>query len=289
MRRLAGLLIAFGVLFAAITVLKSGSSGTTGSVDSTGISIEDRGRIHRFWEAYRRATEHRIAGRSREAVEEYTRALGLNPEHQDALYYLGNMHFDLGNLAAAEQSWQRLVEIDPTSARAHSQLGALYFCVGEQEMLQPERATAELQRALAINREETGSLLRLGEIALVQGDLEKALDYFDAVVGSNYSSVPAHFYQGYIAWKAGAFDRASELLTAATHHARPAAPAEGVPGEGDTRAGAAPMVSTPARCRAMQARVDDLVAVDGDVARRVGPAYREFDELLQDVRRKLPQ
>ena len=289
MRRLAGLLIAFGVLFAAITVLKSGSSGTVDSVDSTGISIEDRGRIQRFWETYRRATDHRIAGRAREAADEYTRALALNPEHEDALYYLGNMHFDLGNLAAAEQSWQRLVEIDPTSARAHSQLGALYFCVGEQEMLQPERATAELQRALAINREETGSLLRLGEIALVQGDLEKALDYFDAVVGSNYSSVPAHFYQGYIAWKAGAFDRASELLTAAIHHARPAAPPEGVPGEGDTRAGAAPMVSTPTKCRAMRARMANLAELDEDVTGHVGPIYREFDELLQEVRRKLPQ
>ncbi len=288
MKRVAGFLLAVGVLFVAVTVLKSRSSGTPGSVDSAGMSVEDRDRIRRFWETYRLATEHRIAGRSREAADAYTRALALNPEHQDALYYLGNMDFDLGNLAAAEHAWQRLVEIDPTSARAHSQLGTLYFCVGEQEMLQPERATAEFQRALTINREETGPLLRLGEIALVLGDLENALSYFDAVVGSDYSSVEAHFYKGYIAWKAGALDRASELLAAATRHAQPAEPAEGVPGEGDTRAGAAPMVTAPVRCGAMRARVDDLTALDEDVARRVGPIYREFDELLKDVRRRLP-
>ncbi|MDH3368837.1 MAG: hypothetical protein OEO17_13420, partial [Gemmatimonadota bacterium] len=79
------------------------------------------------------------------------------------------------------------------------------------------------------------------------------------------------------------------LLTAAIHHARPAAPPEGVPGEGDTRAGAAPMVSTPTKCRAMRARMANLAELDEDVTGHVGPIYREFDELLQEVRRKLPQ
>lgn len=289
MKHVAGFLVVVVVLFAGVTLLKRGPSEPGAGLDSTELSAGDRDRIQRFWETYRRATEHRIAGRSAAAAEEYTRALALSPEHQDALYYLGNMYFDLGDLAAAERAWQRLVKIDPTSARAHSQLGTLYFCVGEEELLQPEKATAELERALAINREETGPLLRLGEIALVRGDLEKALSYFNAVVGSNYSSVEAHFYLGYIAWKAGAVGRASELLAAAARHAQPMEPAEGVPGEGDTRAGGAPMVRTPARCQAMQARLENLSRLDGDVARQVGTVYREFDELLRDVRRKLPQ
>lgn len=288
MKRVVGFVMAVVVLFAAVTVLKRGSSEPAGAVDSAGMSAGDRDRIRRFWETYRQATEHRIAGRAAAAAEAYTGALALNPGHQDALYYLGNMHFDLGDLAAAERAWRRLVEIDPTSARAHSQLGTLYFCVGEDQPLQPERAAAEFQRSLAINREETGPLLHLGEIALVRGDLEDARYYFDAIVGSNPSSAEAHFYKGYLAWKAGALDRAVELLAAASRHARPAAPPEGVPGEGDTRAGAAPMVSIPARCRAMRARVHDVLASEDDVARRVGPIYREFDELLSDVRRKLP-
>lgn len=289
MKHVAGFLVVVVVLFAGVTLLKRGPSEPGAGLDSTELSAGDRDRIQRFWETYRRATEHRIAGRSAAAAEEYTRALALSPEHQDALYYLGNMYFDLGDLAAAERAWQRLVKIDPTSARAHSQLGTLYFCVGEEGRLQPERARAELQRALAINREETGPLLHLGEIALVQGDLEEARYYFDAIVGSNPSSTEAHFYQGYLAWQAGALERAAELLAAASRHARPAAPAEGVPGEGDTRAGAAPMVSIPARCRALRARVHDVLASEDDAARWVGPIYREFDELLRDVRRKLPQ
>jgi hypothetical protein len=50
------------------------------------------------------------------------------------------------------------------------------------------------------------------------------------------------------------------------------------------------MVANPAQCRAMRAAVADLAALNPDaVAHRVGPIYREFDALLEDVRRKLPQ
>lgn len=288
MKRVAVFLIAVGVLFAAVTLLKRGPSAQPNGTDSTSLSASDRDRLRRFWEVYRRAVEHRMAGRSADAAEEYSRALALNPGHQDALYYMGNMYFDLGNDAAAERAWRRLVEIDPTSARAHSQLGTLYFCVGDPQRLQPRRAAAEFERASAINREETGPLLHLGEIALVEGDLELARSYFDAVVGSNYASAEAHFYKGYIAWKQGAFDRSAELLAAATHHARPAERTQGVPGEGDTRAGPASMVPIPSRCQAMQALVDSLSRVEGDGSRLVETVYPRFAAFLQDVRTKLP-
>lgn len=288
MKRVAGFLVVVGMLFAAVTVLKRDSGTASDSADSTAVSAEERDRIRRFWDTYRRATDHRIAGQSQEAADAYARALAVNPEHQDALYYLGNMEFDLGNLAAAERAWQRLIEIEPTSARAHSQLGTLYFCVGEEQVLQPDRAIAEFQRAADLNREETGPLLSLGEIALVQEDMEAALEYLDAVIGSNYSSVEAHFYKGYIAWRSGTPEQASELLAAAVHHARPSAPTGEAPGEGDTRAGTAPMVRSPARCGAMRAHAAELAGLDADVTRQVGPVYRAFEELLRDVRRKLP-
>jgi tetratricopeptide (TPR) repeat protein len=288
MRRVAGFVVAVGVLFAVVTVLKSGAAPDADSIDSATVSPQERERVRRFWEAYRSATEHRITGRSRDAADEYRRALALDPEHLDALYYLGNMEFDLGRFAAAETAWKQMIEIDPTSARAHAQLGTLYFCVGEGQMLQPEKAVAELERAATINREETGPLLSLGEIALVQGDLERAHELFDAVIGSNYSSVEAHFYRGYLSWKSGAVAEAADLLAAAVRHAQPSAPEGDVAGEGDTRAGSAPMVRTPSRCGAMRARADELVRVDGDATLLAGPVYRAFDGWLQEVRGSLP-
>jgi tetratricopeptide (TPR) repeat protein len=288
MKRLAGFLIAVGVLFGAVTLMKGRPAERTGAADSLNISPAERGRIQAFWETYRRATDHRIAGRLQEAADEYGRALTLNPEHEDALYYLGNMDFEMGRFGAAEQAWQRLIAVNPTSARAHLQLGTLYFCVGGEERLQPQRATTEFERAAAINREETGPLLSLGEIALVQGELDKAGGYFDAVIGSNYSSVEAHFYRGYIEWASGEPDEAQRSLAAAIEHAQPSAPSADTPGEGDTRTGSAPMVRSPTRCGALRAPASELATLDPEADLDAAEVYGAFTALLREVRSQLP-
>ncbi|MFQ5932967.1 MAG: tetratricopeptide repeat protein, partial [Nitrospiraceae bacterium] len=165
------------LLFLGITLLKNRSPGDD-ILDVTRVAAPaERARIQRFWELYRQATGHRIAGRTRQAVETYAGALELNTEHEDALYYLGNVYFDLGEFADAETAWKRLVDVNPTSARAHSQLGNLYLCFDYEELVDLEAAEAEFQRALDIYKEDTGPLLRLGEIALIRGDVAQARYY----------------------------------------------------------------------------------------------------------------
>ena len=285
---IAGALVGIALVFAVVTVLKRGPADAPGTVTPAGASPEDRERLLRFWETYRQATAHRIAGRPREALAAYEQSLVLNPDHQDALYYLGSTYFDLGDLAAAEHAWRRLVTVDPSNARGHSQLGLLYSCVDAPAFLQLERAATEFERALEINREESGPLLHLGEIALMQGDLTRARSYFDSVVGSNYTSVEAHVYQAYLAWTAGIPDRAAALLATAARHARATAPAP-VPGEGDTRTGRAPMVTASSICRPMRARMAVLGRGGDEVAGRGESLYRELDSLLQASRRTLPR
>jgi tetratricopeptide (TPR) repeat protein len=287
-RYAVGFLVVVAGLFALVTLGKRTPSDSPDSTSASTVSQDERDRVQRFWTTYRRATQRRIAGDVQAAADAYTDALRLNPEHHDALYYLGNMEFELGNSAAAEDAWRRLVALDPTSARAHSQLGTLYFCVGEDLPLEPERATAEFARASAINREETGPLLSLGEIALVEGAMGEATGYFDAVIGSNYSSVEAHYYKGYIAWSSGSRAEALELLTDAIDLARPTAPSAATPGEGDTRSGLTPMVSESQRCAMLRAHADALASWNAETEPDVDRAYDSFDMLLRDVRAQLP-
>jgi tetratricopeptide (TPR) repeat protein len=287
-KHVIGFLIVVAALFALVTLTKRAPSDVPESASTSAMSQDERDRVHRFWATYRRATEQRIAGELQGAADSYAEALRLNPEHHDALYYLGNMEFELGNSAAAEDAWQQLVELDPTSARAPSQLGTLYFCVGEDRPLEPERATAEYARASAINREETGPLLSLGEIALVRGAMDEATAYFDAVIGSNYSSVEAHYYKGYIAWSSGSRAEALDLLTDAIELAQPAAPSAATPGEGDTRSGLTPMVTASQRCAALRAHADALASWNADARPDVDRAYGPFDTLLRGARARLP-
>jgi Tfp pilus assembly protein PilF len=99
-------------------------------------------------------------------------------------------------------------------------LGSLYACLELAEFFDLDAAEAEFRRALEINTEETGPLVQLGQIALLRGDMTKALGFFEAVIGSNYTSVDAYFFKGYIAWKGGETQRAHESFARAVSSAR---------------------------------------------------------------------
>lgn len=276
------------VAFAAITIFKSGSSPVDPeNGDREEQRIAERENIQRFWKIYRQATEHRIAGRIAEAAEAYRRALALNDRHEDALYYLGNASMQLGRFEAAENAWQRLIHINPASARAHLQLGNLYMCVAQEKFFDLEAAEAEFRRAFELNKEETGPLLRLGQIALLRGDLAGARKDFEAVIRSNFRSVEAYFLSGYIAWREGNARRAREMLARAVQYARPVTPAA-VPGEGDTKTGAAHGLSQLLPCRAFHAHIEDLSELDeSDLSGQMEMRYRELDAYLARINKVL--
>ena len=249
----------------------------------------EREQVLRFWELYREATGHRVAGRTREAATAYESALDLKDDHEGALYYLGNMYMDLGEHASAEEAWRRLLQVSRSSAKAHSRLGDLHSCPELDEFFDLDAAEAEFRLALDINREDVGPLLQLGQIALLRGEVAKALDYFETVIGSNDSSVDAHFFKGYMAWKGGETQRAHDSFARAVSLARPAEPADGMSREGDTRAGSSPLVASSSRCRGLRAHTDDLRTVeDSTAAGEAESSYRRLDGYLDEVRRKLP-
>lgn len=200
--------------------------------------VEEAGsheRVRRFWELYRQATAARTAGELERAVELYQAALELNASHQDALYYLGSLQFELGHLESAERAWRRLIEANPASSRAHAQLGALYACRSRGRPFEPRAARAEFQRALEINPEETGPLIRLGELELLTGETRAARQHLTAVLRTNPRSVEAHFLLGYAAWREGNRGEAAAQLQEAARAAEPLERPAGVAGEGDTR------------------------------------------------------
>ncbi len=268
-----------------------GPSVPVGASTPIAADSTNRDRVLRFWELYRQATARRVGGRTREAADDYARALELNPRHEDVLYYLGNMRFELGEYEAAEDAWRRLIAVNPSSARAHSRLGDLYMCPDLESFFDLDAAEAEFERAHEINREETGPPLRLGQIALLRGDLDAALGHLDAVIGSNYSSVEAHYLKGYIAWKRGDERQAEESLAQAASFARPKEAAAGAPSgasqEGDTRSGAAPLARSGARCEPAVYSAEMPALGDPVRLEEAEPGFCQLDRSLAEARAKL--
>jgi len=190
----------------------------------------ERQRITEFWNLYRKATRARIAGDYEAAEGLYRQALELNPQHEDALYYGGNVSLSLGKSKEAEQLWQRLIRVNPQSTRGLIQLGDLHL-LEYSDLRQAERY---FTRAFRISREETGPLLRLGRVALINGDRQEAQQYLGDVRRA-YNNVEAYFLSGYIAWQLDEPDRAFNLFGKSVKYAAPSDSGSDFSGEGDTQ------------------------------------------------------
>lgn len=236
------------VLFAGVVIWKSRSPAEPAKDAVSSQTQAEKDDVRRFWAVYRQATAHRLAGRYREAIAAYEEALALNDRHEDALYYLGNMEMEVGRYEEARAQWENLVALNPKSARAHAQLGDLHLCFIDSPLFDLDAAEASFREALAINQEETGPVLRLGQVALVRGDLAAATARFEDVLGSNQGSMPAQFLQGYVAWKQGRTRAFADALAVMARHRQRATPRTLGLSEGDTKTGTTAMVSEAAGC-----------------------------------------
>ncbi len=224
---------------------------------TSGLADQDKERVRQFWNVYREGTQARVAGNTDAAAEAYRQALTFDPEHTDALYYLGNMELQRGRLREAEAAWRRLLELDSTSARAHVQLGRVLSCP-DRDTLHLVGAKQAFEKAVLINQEQTGSLLLLAEVALALEDVPQARRIFEDALRTNAGSVGANYYLGFIHWTSGDKARANDFFAAAVAAARPQVDTTGVIGEGDTRSGSTPLQAEQVRCRGFEAQYDDL-------------------------------
>lgn len=225
------------VAFLIITILKKDTDPTKNETKESELTEAEKEKIQQFWKRYRSATEHRIAGRINEALQDYTEATALNAKHEDSWYYLGGLHRTLGNFREAENAWNKLTQVNRKSSRAFLQLGNLYIDFPETELFNIDLARERFQRALDLNKEETGSVLRLGQVELIRGDLTSAQHYFSDVTASNFKSVEGYFLNGYISWKNNDIPTAKSLFENAIKYSKPMKPVTGVMGEGDTKTG----------------------------------------------------
>ncbi len=195
---------------------------------------ERRRSVRAFWSRQNAATEARMRRDWAGASRLYEEALALDSRHEDALYYLGQCRREQGRPADARAAFLRLVEANPQSARGHLALGSLLASPDPAEPIDLLAAEKHLRRAHEINGEETGPVVRLGEVLLVMGREAEAVRWFESAVRTNPRCVEAAFLGGYVAWERGSDDTA-RLVQRVRAAARVEAPIKGVLNEGDRK------------------------------------------------------
>jgi tetratricopeptide (TPR) repeat protein len=231
-----------------LVLCAAGLAGCRGRAVEEAGSAHDpqRQRVLDFWNRLSGATEARTRRDFAEAVRLYEEALVLEPRHEDGLYYLGQCRRELGQADAARVAFERLLEVNPASARGHLALGALFASPDPGEPMDLAKAERHLRRAHEINGEETGPVVRLGEVALVAGRSAEARRWFESALRTNPKSVEAAFLAGYLGWEEGL--ETADLVRRVREAAKVEAPTKGVLSEGDRRdsqRAAAPPLASP--------------------------------------------
>jgi tetratricopeptide (TPR) repeat protein len=198
-------------------------------------AADDKARLIEFWNKQHAAMNAmKIEKDIPKAIALFREALALNPNHEDSRYYLGLClaRQDDGDGALAQLD--ELKRINPQSHRAFQQWGVLraMFARTPADL---EAAEASLERARALNPEETGALLVLGEISLLRGLPVKADERLAAACRTNPKAVGGFFLRAYLAWKREDNAAAAHLLEQTRNALGKDCQPKGATSEGDVK------------------------------------------------------
>jgi predicted O-linked N-acetylglucosamine transferase (SPINDLY family) len=121
-------------------------------------------------QAFEIALQHHRAGRLAEAETLYRQILQVQPNHADALHFLGVIADQSGQHELAIEWIRRAIALQPNSPAAHSNLGEAYRALGRLN-----EAIASYRNALALNPESVEAHNNLGLACVRQGRLDEAI------------------------------------------------------------------------------------------------------------------
>ena len=201
----------------------------------TSAATNDRQRLLQFWNTQRAAMNAmKVEQDNAKAIRLFREAITLNPAHEDSRYYLGLCLASQGDAEGALGALAELQQINPQSHRAWQQWGVVraIYAKTDADLAAAQQA---LQHAHALNPEETGALLLLGEVALLRGDRNLADERLAAATHTNPKAIGGFFLRGYLAWKRGDGGGAKDFLEQTRKALGPDWQPKGATSEGDVK------------------------------------------------------
>lgn len=115
-----------------------------------------------------------------EAAKEFQAELVNDPDHVEAMMYLGDTYIQLNQPGEATPLLERTIKLDPSQSLAHLDLGIIYSDAGRNE-----EALRELTIAEKLKPEEVNVHWRLGRLYRTMGKREEAKAEFDKASSLN--------------------------------------------------------------------------------------------------------
>lgn len=152
---------------------------------------------------YEEAVLQHQAGNIQNAESLYWRILEAEPEHADALHFLGVIAMRANHLDDAFDLISRAIAQNPEAPLYYTNLGLVLHARDDIE-----EASAAMKKALDISPRNIYSLLTLAKFQFDQGELSKAAENALQVVGLQPNLADARHVYGAILLEQGKFDEA---------------------------------------------------------------------------------
>jgi protein O-mannosyl-transferase len=140
-----------------------------------------------------------------EAIEEFRKAVEIDPAFVEAHTNLGNFLAQRGSPGEAISHLRQALAIDPAFANAHNTLGNILADRGESD-----KAIEHFRKALQTNPKSAMTYYNLGRVLAKGGDLEEAIEAYRKSIEINSLDPDAHNNLGLLLASRGNVDQAIE-------------------------------------------------------------------------------
>ena len=162
-----------------------------------------------IWEA--RGSAYKENGEVGFAIRDYTMAIALNPNFNTALYNRGIVYYESGDFNAAVEDFSRITAFEPNLAYSINYRGFAYYAKGEREL-----AAGDFSAALELNPNLITEWIENGDGFYNEGYNAMAIDRYTKALIMNPDHDLALFKRGLACYYKGDLDPAIDDLTRAT-------------------------------------------------------------------------
>lgn len=142
---------------------------------------------------YNRGNAHRYLGHFKEAIEDYNKMIELDPNDADAYYNRGLVYGILGRSKEAAKDFVKAIELDPDDADAYYNRGFIYMDLGHFE-----EAIKDFDKAIELNPNDSTPYYNRGNVHRKLGHLGEALKDYNRVIELDPNDADAYYKRGLI-------------------------------------------------------------------------------------------
>lgn len=143
----------------------------------------------------------------RKALEEYEKALVINPMNPILMGAIGECYFHVGQLDQAILTLHKTIQINPQDAEAHSLLAVSYYEVGLMS-----KAIDYCKKAIHLSPQNAAYYNNLGVALAEKGELDEAISTYKAALKINKSDAVVYTNLGVIYHQLGKEKEAKEAF-----------------------------------------------------------------------------